>query len=106
MPVEKMHSINNLQARVASRKLSREPCRENGLVIQVIGLTEHMTVAWHLSPSMVCATGDPPPSAHETRRLLHAELRRRRNLEVDARSQVRSGQKHGTFPHAFATLGP
>ena len=58
------------------------------------------------SHRMVCATGDSPPPAQVPRRLVHAKLLLRHNLAVGTRSQVRSGQNHGTFHHAIATLGP
>ena len=44
-----------------------------------------------LSPHIVCATGDSPPSDQVAHRLLRAKVRRRRNLAVVARSQVRRG---------------
>ena len=44
-----------------------------------------------LSPHIVCATGDSPPSDQVAHRLLRAKVRRRCNLAVVARSQVRRG---------------
>ena len=46
----------------------------------------------HLSPPhVVCAAGGSPPSDQVARRLLRAGVRRRRNLAVVTRSQVRRG---------------
>eukprot|EP00964_Phaeocystis_antarctica_P151300 scaffold118873_cov60-Phaeocystis_antarctica.AAC.2 len=75
----------------ASREASPEPAASPTPKSRPARVSFLAPSSLSLSPHVVCAAGDSPPFDQVARRLLRAGVRRRRNLAVVTRSQVRRG---------------